>query len=70
MFKKIAYGDLNLLGNDRANIKAGLSLNGGQVQVTIMYCTRIQLRYEVTPRNIWTIARPVLTLPVKFLVSI
>ena len=55
MFKKIAYGDLNLQGNDRANIKAGLSLKVGQVHVT-KYCTRIQLRYEVTLSDIWTIA--------------
>ena len=42
-------------GNDRANIKAGLFLKVGQVHVTI-HCTRILLRYEVTPSDIWTIS--------------
>ena len=52
---KMAFRDFNLQGNDRANIKAKLSLKVGQIHVTI-YCTRIQLRYEVTPSDIWTIA--------------
>ena len=50
----MAFHDFNLQGHDGANIGERLSLKVGQIHVTI-YCTQIQLRYEVTPSDIWTI---------------